>query len=308
MLFNESLANITSSSKSMTLFMAAMGWGKTRSVWSLAEMGEKIVFVSPLRSIVEEQKSRELVYFFTQERSKKEVLDEFIKTKKGAILLVTPESLNSSLKEILFSNELLFVLDEFHLFYEWGNTFRENLMDFYIDILCANKRLLALSASMEEELIETIKDEVLAMGYSIYIIDVGNFKFKFNPKHMFEMRQMPLTILMWFCILLYTRGRILIFLDTRRNVFEFSEKLRQLGIASSYCVGGEVSSFVERENRVKNRVIISTSALSHGVNLRDIRKVFIMYQPKKSVHFQMLGRGGRFGEGFSAYTLFKKCK
>ena len=52
------------------------------------------------------------------------------------------------------------------------------------------------------------------------------------------------------------------------------------------------------------RVIFSTSALSHGVNLGLIDEIYIGYLLKnEDMWIQMASRGGRSGESFNIYSF-----
>ena len=49
--------------------------------------------------------------------------------------------------------------------------------------------------------------------------------------------------------------------------------------------------------------IFSTTTLSHGVNLPEIKKVFIDYEVKNfDFWLQMIGRGGRQGSDYQVYS------
>jgi len=304
--FNQALFNITRRAESVTFFLAPMGWGKTRSVWDLAKQGEKIVFVSPLRSIIEQLKERDGVAYFREEMTKDKCIDLFLKSKKDNIFLVTPESLSEKIKQRIMSHNFLFVLDEFHLFYDWGESFREKLFEFYRDLVCEQRRILGMSASITDNLKDKIIEDLGVNNPSVTFIDVGNFEFNNPPAMLISLKDIILKIILWAHLLFYFKGRMIIFVSTRKCVSIWKERLRQMGIDSHCCVGGEVRDFTQRELRKNPRIIISTSALSHGVNIVDIKRVFVLYRPEEATIFQMFGRGGRFGESFKVFTLCKK--
>lgn len=302
--FHKALSNITKTSKSMTLFMAPMGWGKTRSVWGLLEYGEKIIFISPLRSIVEELSQRPMVYTFGG-KDKNQIVDDFIKLNDSAVLAITPESIGEQLLLRLLSNNFLFVIDEFHLVFDWGESFRERLINFTEELIFHHQRILALSASIDKHHIEKISHILKYSDYETYLLDVGNYKFNNNPKN-FKTRyffKSTLFFMLFFKVLFFKKERMIIFVKTRRDVFLLQEKFREYGVSSQTCIGGEVSDFSKIE-RVKNpRIIISTSALSHGVNFKAMTSVFVLFKPCQNLEFQMFGRGGRFGEEYRVYGL-----
>ncbi|EQC44697.1 DEAD/DEAH box helicase [Bacteriovorax sp. Seq25_V] len=304
--FNQALLNITRRPNSVTFFLAPMGWGKTRSIWELARNGEKIIFVSPLRSIIEQLKEREGVIFFEEGVQKEKTLEKFKKSKSDNILLITPESLSSALLAKIMQHDYLFVLDEFHLFYDWGESFREKLFDFFREIVCEEKRILAMTASLTEKLRERVIDDLGHSNPNVTFIDVGNFEFNNRPTMLIYLKDIFLKFILWIHIFIYFQGRIIVFVPTRKCVAKWKEKLRELSIDSHSCVGGEVRDFTQKELKKSPRIIISTSALSHGVNIENVRRVFVLYRPEEATGFQMFGRGGRFGESFKVFALCKK--
>jgi hypothetical protein len=112
----------------------------------------------------------------------------------------------------------------------------------------------------------------------------------FNRRFLYELSKRDPGVILYFCQYRFQVDRWLDFCKKR--------KIRALG-----CKGGEVSEFVEELGICKApSVIFATTALSHGVNLPSIRKIFISYRVY-SLDFwiQMTGRGGRKGEPFELY-------
>ena len=83
-------------------------------------------------------------------------------------------------------------------------------------------------------------------------------------------------------------------------------RARRMGLRSIGCVGGEVEIFLKElaERNEEVDCIFSTTTLSHGVNLPEIKKVFINYEVKNyDFWLQMIGRGGRRGSDYEIYTF-----
>ena len=305
--FKTALATLVKNSATFTLLTAPMGWGKTRLVWNLLEDVQKIVFFCPLRSIVEELQSRENVFCFLGDRDREEVIKEFWKAEKG-ILVVTVESFPWILLEELVEDlNPLFVLDEFHLFYEWGRDFRPKLFEIFKCLVLLRSRILSLTATAEEAFLSELKDDLSRNDITSYFIDLGNFQYKYDPRNEYTLLKDALNTKFLIHCYLYKKGRIAYFFKTKKELYSMKEQLRRKGVDVTICVGGKVKEFVLQEEKQK-RVILATSALSHGVNIRNLRKIFLSYHPPKYLRYQMIGRGGRFGEGLDVYELAKGDK
>lgn len=113
-----------------------------------------------------------------------------------------------------------------------------------------------------------------------------------------------------------TNGVILIFVKFRSQVDFWVEKLQSMDIEVLGCKGGLVKNFTEELLiREKLDCIVTTTALSHGVNLPKIGHIFISYEIKDiDFWIQMVGRGGRKGESYILHhrdmnqNLFLKLK
>lgn len=300
--FKTALCEIVKVKASFTLFTAPLAWGKTRAVWDILETDKKIIFLCPLRSIVEEVKGREHSLIFEGEK-KRHVLDKFCQSEK-AVLVATVESFPwHEIERIIKEVDPLFVLDEFHLFFEWGRDFRPLLFDFYRELILLESRVMGITATFPKELVPELHGDILRNEMSFLHIDLGNFKFTNKPQGISELRSKDLIdTLKIRAISPFSRGKIIVFVRTKIEVQRYYQYFVKRGVAANYCIGGEVKDFEQREKR-KSKVIICTSVLSHGVNIKDLRSVFILYEPSPSFYTQMLGRGGRFGEKFKAYTL-----
>lgn len=303
--FKTALGEIVKNDNSFTLLTAPMGWGKTRLIWELLESDRKIVFVCPLRSIVDELSTRDhVINLYGADRERR--LREFFVSEK-AILVTTVEMFPwEEIDFIIQKYNPLFVLDEFHLFYKWGLDFRPHLYNLFRFLVLADSRTLGITATLPEDVKEQLSYDLKANDITAYMLNLGNFELKHLPDSKVKCAKDLLKEIFFYNCRVYQRGRILIFVRTRKEARELKYKLLSMGIDCSICLGGEVREFVSQEYILKKRVVIATSALSHGVNLENIRKVFLTYHPPDYLKWQMIGRGGRFGEGFKVYELANK--
>jgi superfamily II DNA helicase RecQ len=303
-----------------TLFAAPVAKGKTFQVLKLyRENSIKMIFVSPLRALAQEvylklKSSEKNVFFPTGEGekcSKKEIYSKFLKAKRG-VLILTAELLEDEFLDELSNNQdkILFVLDEFHLFYTWGRDFRPILLDKFYGILNTHHAVLALSATINNQVMnELLFDLKFYCAKWIYLND-GNLSLYRKPSHIYCFKGHAKIVLeRAFLTELEKKKKdevFILFCSFRGEVDFFYGFLKNKNYRVLPCVGGEVKKFQEMLKDSDGQIdcIVSTVALSHGVNLPEIKKVFINYEVKNyDFWLQMIGRGGRNGAAYEVYTF-----
>lgn len=290
--------------RSLTLFIAPPAWGKTSL---LLQLDGPWIFVSPLRALAEEFAARVLE---SEKRVRivrsrnDEAWKSFAQNPKG-ILVATPETLPTHLP-LLIRKKCFLVLDEFHLFMSWGASFRPYLLEQFYAWGAQGSRILALSATIELDQMNEIKKWREHVFDSLFVIDLGNMQFKNKPfkqlnygknigalkrRFVFEVKR--------------KKSSGIIFCHTRNEVAQWCSWIESQGLVALGCVGGEVEAFRESLAKLKKiDWIVSTSVLSHGVNLPSFEHVFIAYKTDSpSMWLQMAARGGRRGEAFQLHSL-----
>lgn len=286
---------------SFLLLVAPPGWGKTSIILKILKQSshKKFIFISPLKALVNEQ--REVLSKFVYDGP----LLKFSKAKEK-IFLCTPESFLKGKGSNLNAKDIIIIWDEFHLLDSWGSTFRPTLWEVFYLLASKNYSFLALTATLENSFTQFL-NSVIPLNFSdSAILDYGNYTFKNRPQKIIKVLHKNI---------LYdnlkglkkssSEGKTIIFCAYRNEVEYVSRFLEQENIKSLSCVGGETDKFAQELKKDPNYdVIVSTSCLSHGVNLPKISKVFITYNVERRADwFQMVGRGGRRGECFSVYSL-----
>lgn len=195
------------------------------------------------------------------------------------------------------------LIDEFHLFFYWGDSFRFKMWEVFYEIALHSKLMILLTATLSDEMRE---ETVLFSSHfdSILWINHGNQILKYCPELYIKAPSKR-----WLINQIKTEdlknGVKLIFCQYRKEVFQLEEELKKLGYECLTCVGGE-SKFMG-EKLMKNSspdFIISTTVLSHGVNLPVIKKVYVLYEIKNlDFWIQMIARGGRNGETYKVLGL-----
>lgn len=292
------LENMITQNDNSHVLIAPIGLGKTSFIFHLIKKENKIIFVAPLRSIVEEILKREETFSIRE-------FDVFNSVKRG-VLVVTPESLLPFDLEYFSTRNTLFVLDEFHLYYEWADTFREKMRDFLENLYALEVRILGLTATMGQNHYKKLRIDSAFFNREMRIIDLGNMNFHYPPSSSTGLTygQIDFEILR---LGLFSKKKVLIFVKTRKQVSHYVNKLKKYGVDVIGCVGGESSYFIEAYDRRFYQVIVSTKVLSHGVNLGRIDRVFILDNVPEFERVQMCGRGGRDGNSYTiSYLIHSK--
>lgn len=299
-----------------TLLTAPVAAGKTKLVVEFyQEQNYKVIFVSPLRALANEvyaklSANQKNIFLAGGEKPLEECLGRFLEVKKG-FLVATMELLSEDFLEAcaLQHEKIIFILDEFHLFYHWGESFRPVLHDRFLAILDTQAPVLGITATMSLYLMEKLKEDLEYHSDTWFYIDYGNHQLHRKPQKIHCFHQLKPELFsraMWRELRLKNAGDVyLIFCSYRSEVDELVARSRRMGLKSLGCVGGEVEQFlVELDNHKDNLdCIFSTTTLSHGVNLPEIKKVFINYEVKDyDFWLQMVGRGGRRGADYEVYT------
>ncbi len=254
--------------------------GKTFWMESFArELSSQLLFISPLRALAEECKLR----------------------SKTNYLIMTPEEWLKKRPQAQ-----VVVIDEFHLFFYWGDSFRHLMWEAFYELVSDADLVILLTATLSSEM----KNEISlfeSQFKNIWWIDQGNQKLKYCPQKYYKIPSLSLMEDLIFSIP-PKRGRTsLIFCCYRREVSMWEKKLKSCGYHVLSCVGGEAREFSEKLRLSPHPdFIIATSVLSHGVNLPGLGKIFFTYQVKdQNFWIQMVARGGRKGDSYEVYSLEK---
>lgn len=287
-------------SPGLTLLIAPPAWGKTQLLKKLfANKEDSFIFVSPLRALANE--------FYENIKNQFKVLNiermvDWNKfNQEHQIIIVTPELVSEYQLNRLGQRTI--VLDEFHLYFYWGTSFREEMWRAMIDICIYSKRILALTATLSTEHYQFMHQQFLNFDYPITIINVGNQKLKNFPNKITYLKKRQRNTWKYF-VLPEPQQTILIFCRYRSEVSQLEGFYQKQGLNILSCIGGEASSFTEKLKLNPNpQIILATTVLSHGVNLPSISKIIFTYEVNnQDFWIQMVGRGGRKGESFEVIT------
>ena len=252
--------------------------GKTYWVSKLKEVvgSDQILVISPLRALADE-----------------------CREKWGeSILVMTPEEW---LTKKIFSKIVIF--DEFHLFFYWGDSFRPLMWEVFFELSLLSTQTWLLTATLSEEMKQGICsfssqfDQILWLNHGNQILKYKPYSYLKAPDKKWVMSQIENEAI--------GKNVKLIFCQYREEVFSYAQKLTRLGFSCLTCVGGESKYMVTKlKNNPSPDFIISTTVLSHGVNLPDIKKIYFLYTVNNlDFWIQMTARGGRRGQDYQVIAL-----
>jgi ATP-dependent DNA helicase RecQ len=294
---------------SNVLLIAPTGWGKTTLLIDLVSKSPcRWVYLAPLRALANEfyircSKRIKGVVLIKHFHEINELIENGIDFK---LLIITPELLTPKVYKI-FENNTNIVFDEIHLFYYWGDSFREKLIDCYEEILSLNIPVLSLTATMSESLLDRWKEDSKRNHDNSFVINLDNHTLKKDPKTILYIpRSFKNDIYKEF---LFKKSKYskLIFCGYRAEVDSLKVSLIKMGFSVVSCIGGETELFqMELSKNNQPDFIIATTAISHGVNLPKISMILFRYQVQNyDFWIQMIGRAGRRGEEFCVYSMDK---
>ena len=143
----ELLANIQS--EQAIILTAPPGWGKTyKLLEGISKLNRKVVFVFPLRALCDEVFISAMKFGINCCNSRS--LKDFQKLDWNYVDLVvtTPECLDSDFERTA-EVEPVVILDECHLIYYWGETFREKMFESYMSILATGAPLIHFCTNLK---------------------------------------------------------------------------------------------------------------------------------------------------------------
>lgn len=240
-----------------------------------------------------------------------------IKSGKMRMLFVSPEALvkNIELKnailEINEHNKLAnFIIDEAHIIFEWGDSFR---LDFQcLDVF--QHQLLKHNPNLRTFLLSATYDDYDSFNLKkMFSIDNKwielrcdslrkEIRYNFIKCDSYTEKQSKLLELIY-----KLPHPMIVYVNRPFEANELKVKLNEEGILNTEVFTGETSN-TEREkilDKWKNdefQIIIATCAFGVGVDKKDVRTVLHSYIPDNpSKYYQEAGRGGR--DGLSSLSL-----
>lgn len=287
------------------ILTAPPGWGKTyKLLEAISKLSRKVVFVFPLRALCDEVFTSAESFGINSCNCRSTQDFREIDWEYITLVTTTPECIDIDF-EVSSKVSPVLVLDECHLIYYWGETFREKMFEIYHTLLATGSPLILLSATINEPILEKFKFD-LGFNYSDIIhVNIGNRELKNYPHRIYYYPKIFRKHLYTDLFFAKSSGTKLVFCKYRQEVFELTKELEKRGCSVLSCVGGEAKRFMYKLQKIQALdFIVATNVVSHGVNLPQIAKIYFTYRVDNlDFYLQMIGRGGRDGSDFEIHTL-----
>lgn len=266
--------------KDLLLLTSPPASGKTYWIKSFKETqkSKRILVVSPLRALANECKEN----------------------WETEISVMTPEEWMK--KKESFD---IVIFDEFHLNFYWGDSFRPLMWEMFYEVVENPELVVLLTATLTSEMRAEIEHFSTHFDRMLWA-DQGNQQLKNLPQIYLRAPSKN-----WLIDVIFNEPKTnsvrLIFCEFKDEVRSLAKMLNEKGYSTISCIGGESDQMASRlKDCPRPDFIISTTVLSHGVNLPSIQKIYFLY-PTKNIDFwiQMVARGGRRGESYEVYSLEK---
>ncbi len=265
------------SPSTLLLLSAPPASGKTYWIEHFHEaLGEELLLMTPLRALA----------------------DECRRNWGNDIRVVTPE-------EYLLrpSQAKVVIFDEFHLHLYWGNSFRERMWEAFYGSSESAQLCVLLTATVSPELIDLVRSFAVHFDQILWV-DRGNRQLKFPPRTYIKAPSRKWVIA---DIMRQPKGAgvRIVFCRYREEVLALAGKLSGAGFSCLTCLGGEAGALGGKLMLTPAPdFIVCTTVLSHGVNLPEICRVYLLY-PTGNCDFwiQMISRGGRRGSEYTVIGL-----
>jgi superfamily II DNA or RNA helicase len=285
------------------ILTAPPGWGKTYKLLEAIRLSKRsVLFIFPLRALCDEVEASSLSFGIKSLNLRTNDDFKSIGQKEYKLIISTPEMIKCADP---FIQNFVVILDEFHLFYYWGDTFRERMLNMYFELTSYSIPVIFLTATLGVELKERLSIELKSNYKNIYFMDFGNQKIKNYPSEVYFYPRKLKNWLLDDIKFSKKKGVTLLFCKYRSEVQEWKGLLESMDYSVLSCVGGEAAEFVVSLNNSENPdFIVATSVVSHGVNLPNITQIyFTSIIENLDFYIQMIGRGGRSGEEFKIHVF-----
>ena len=243
----------------------------------------------------------------TQSKSEREDIMAALHDGAVQIFYLAPERLETGiLSEIEENNKIgMIVVDECHCVVSWGQTFRESYLTIgeSIDRLEERPVVVALSATAlpedRPEIMELLSmREVKTFEMSMYRSNLSFMK-RMTPSRKEQFNELKR------CLKKYRKHTAIVFCSTKQYAESVAGELRKKYPNEVIVYHSREKSQEKAMLSGEKHIIVATSALSMGVDVRNVDLVIHYNMPMSLAdYYQMAGRAGRDWQGARSILLY----
>lgn len=299
-----------------TMVIAPTSYGKSLlyQIPAIIQKKKLTVVIEPLLALIHDQveklQRRNISAAYldsTQTHKEQDIVKEDLRNRKVQLFYIAPERLETGiLSQIEKNNEIgMVVVDECHCVATWGNGFREAYLTIGKHIEGLKKRpvVVALSASILPEDCPQIiaflsMQKVKTFKMSLYRSNLQFMKRTVSSRkeQLHELKR---------SLRKYHKSRTIVFCATKHIAESVGEVLEKVYPDDVLVYHSRKKGQEQELLSGKKSIIVATSALSMGVDMRDVDLV-IHYNMSLSLpdYYQMAGRAGREGQKARSILLY----
>lgn len=299
-----------------TLVIAPTSYGKSLlyQIPAIIRQDAMTIVLEPLLALIHDQVEKLQMLGIpatyldsTQSKSAQASVMESLHNGEIQILYLTPERLESNiLSRIEKNNEIgMIVVDECHCVVSWGYTFRASylMIGEYIDRLKRHPVVVALSATAPPEDRPQIMELLSMRKAETFELSLYRSNLSFIKRIVSSRKAQKKELEK--CFKEFHKHTTIVFCNTKAAVENVAQCLETLypGEVTAYHSGKKKQ---EKEMLSgKKHIIVATSALSMGVDVRDVDLVVHFNMPLSLTdYYQMAGRAGREGQKARSILMY----
>lgn len=298
------------------LVVAPTSYGKSLlyQIPAIIQKDAMTIVIEPLLALIHDQVQKlknfnvSVAYLdSTQSKCEQKAIIDALCDGEVQILYIAPERLETGiLSRIEKKNNIgMVVVDECHCCVSWGHTFRESYLTIgeYISQLKKRPVVVALTATALPEDRSEIMDllsmqKVQTFEMSLYRSNLRFMK-RMTPSRKEQLHELKR------CLKKYRKYTAIVFCSTVHHAEGVAGELRKK-------YPDDVIVYHSREKHQEKamlssekHIIVATSALSMGVDVRNVDLVIHYNMPMSLAdYYQMAGRAGRDGQGARSIILY----
>lgn len=299
-----------------TIVIAPTSFGKSLIylIPAIIHQNKLTVVIEPLLALMHDQvqKLRSLgiaaAYLdSTQSKSERSIVVEQLQARKIQILYISPERIENSILPWVegFYQIGMIVVDECHCVVSWGDTFRKayRVIGESLGALKHRPVITALSATAFPEDRPRIAEllnmhKVKYFEMSLYRSNLCLMK-KIIPSRSLQIKALKK------CMKKYHCSATMIFCNTKRAVEYVAGYLEELYPGEVVAYHSQAKKQERQMLSGEKHIIVATSALSMGVDVRNVDLVIHFNMPMSLAdYYQMAGRAGREGQPARSILLY----